>query len=86
MQNPLNWLPAPEYCKRTGETQETIDNRLRAGHWLRGTHTRVPPGSKVMWVNLAAVNDWAEGSKPAHLHGDGRPGTKSRKRSACGLP
>jgi hypothetical protein len=72
MNNPLDWLPAPQYCRLTGETQDTIDNRLRAGHWLRDIHTRVPPGSKVMWVNMVAVNDWCYGEKPAHLHGKKR--------------
>lgn len=69
----LNWVPLSEYCARAkGETADAVDNRLRRGHWLKGVHARKPEGAKELWINLLAVEDWAEGKKPAHLHGDGR--------------
>lgn len=68
----LDWLPLPTYLELTKETEEAIRLRIRRGHWLRGVHVTHPAGSKHLWVNLKAVNEWAKGEKPAHLHGDAR--------------
>lgn len=68
----LRWVKLSRYLELTGETREAVINRVRAGHWLRDVHVRTPNGSAEQWVNLEAVNDWVEGNKPAHQHGDGR--------------
>jgi hypothetical protein len=68
----LAWVPLPAYLASTGETREAINKRLARGHWLRGIHARKPDGSADLWVNLQAVNDWAEGRVPAHEHGKRR--------------
>ncbi len=59
------------YCQQQNETRDAISKRVRAGHWLAGVHVFKPAGSKERWINLDAVNDWATGKKPVHLHGKG---------------
>jgi hypothetical protein len=67
-----NWIPVTEYCLRNrGETPDAVSGRIRNGHWLRDVHARRPNGSKELWINLRAVDDWAAGKKPAHRHGEG---------------
>lgn len=68
----LRWVRLKKYCELTGDTPAAVDSRLRTGHWLRDVHARRPDGSKETWINLPAVNDWAEGVLPAHLHGKRR--------------
>lgn len=68
----LDWIPLPAYLELTKETEETVHKRVRAGHWLRDVHVRQPAGSRHLWVNTTAVNDWACGKKPAHQHGNGK--------------
>lgn len=65
----LRWVRLSKYCAESGETAEAVEKRLRTGKWLRDVHARKPEGSAELWVNLEAVNDWAAGQKPAHLHG-----------------
>ena len=68
----LRWVCLSEYCARSGDTPDAVTKRLRTGKWLRDVHARVPEGSAKLWVNLDAVNDWCEGTKPLHLHGKSR--------------
>jgi hypothetical protein len=65
------WVRLSKYCLEKGETRDGVSKRVRSGHWLKGVHLRRPDGSKELWVNLDAVNDWAAGRKPTHLHGNG---------------
>ena len=65
----LRWVKSSRYCEASGDTPDAIDKRLRTGVWLRDIHARMPDGSKSLWINLDAVNDWAAGNCPAHLHG-----------------
>ena len=59
----LEWVPMNRYCELFGETPDAVDKRVRSGHWLRDVHVRHPLGSKQLWVNVMAVNDWAAGRK-----------------------
>lgn len=69
----LRWVKLSKYTELSGDEPGSVHQRVQRGIWLRGVHVKHPPGSKEVWVNLAAVNDWAECEKPAHLHGkDGR--------------
>ena len=68
----LDWIKLSKYCELSGETHDAVEKRLRTGKWLRGVHARQPDGSAELWVNLRAVEDWAEGKKPAHQHGNGK--------------
>jgi hypothetical protein len=68
----LRWIKLSKYCAESADTVDAVDARLRAGIWLKGVHARKPEGSRELWVNLEAVNDWAEGKKPAHQHGERR--------------
>ena len=65
----LKWVRIDRYCDLTGDTLDAVDGRLRSGHWLKEVHARKPDGSRALWINLRAVEDWAEGTLPAHLHG-----------------
>lgn len=67
----LHWVRASKYRELAGEkeTDDAIDGRLRAGIWIRDVHARRPDGSKELWVNLNAVNDWAAGKPNAARHG-----------------
>jgi len=67
-----DWVPLPEYLRRTGETAEAVDSRLRRGYWLKGVHARKPEGAKDLWINERAVDDWAAGVKPTLQHGNGK--------------
>lgn len=68
----LRWVKLKKYCAESQDTEDAVKKRLRTGVWLRDVHARKPEGSAELWVNLDAVNDWAEGKKPAHQHGNGR--------------
>lgn len=68
----LSWVKLTKYCELSGDTADAVNKRLRTGAWLRDIHARVPEGSAEKWVNLKAIEDWAEGKKPPHRHGDGR--------------
>lgn len=68
----LQWVRLSKYCELSNDTPAGVDKRLRSGIWLRDIHARQPEGSKELWVNLEAVNDWAAGKKPAHLHGSAK--------------
>lgn len=65
----LRWVRIDRYAELSGDTPDAVEKRLRSQHWLRGIHARLPEGSSKLWINLAAVEDWAEGTKPPHLHG-----------------
>jgi hypothetical protein len=65
----LRWVRLSKYSADSGDTPAAVEKRLRTGQWLRDVHARKPDGSAELWVNLDAVNDWAEGKKPAHQHG-----------------
>lgn len=68
----LQWVRLSKYCTDSDDTPAGVAKRLNTGKWLRGIHARVPDGSSTLWINLKAVNDWAEGKKPAHQHGNGK--------------
>jgi hypothetical protein len=65
----LHWTRSKVYCERSGDTPDAIDKRLRQGIWVRDVHARQPEGSKELWINEHAVNDWAAGKPNPHLHG-----------------
>lgn len=59
------WIKLVKHCEMTGDTPDAVDKRVRSGHWLRDVHVRVPAGSKQLWVNVEAVNNWAAGTPVA---------------------
>jgi hypothetical protein len=69
MKSMLHWVRLSKYCELSGDTPDGVSKRLRNGKWLRDIHARRPEGSAELWVNLTAVNDWVEGKRPLHLHG-----------------
>lgn len=65
----LRWVRMNRYEELSGDTADAVEKRVRTGKWLRDIHVRRPEGSATWWVNLDAVDDWVEGTKPAHQHG-----------------
>jgi hypothetical protein len=55
------WVKLSQHCAATGDTPDAVDKRIRSGYWLRDVHVRKPAGSKQLWVNVEAVNNWAAG-------------------------
>lgn len=68
----MQWIRLKKHCELTGDTPDAVDCRLRSGQWLRDVHARRPAGSRELWINVRAVEDWAAGNGPAHQHGKGR--------------
>ena len=67
----MAWMRQSAYLLEQNESRAMIDKRLKRGQWLRDVHVHKPPGGKERWVNLEAINDWAQGKTPTHLHGKG---------------
>ena len=67
----LDWVRLSEYCRKSGETPDAVDKRIRSGYWLKGVHVNLPQGSRELWVYEPAVNDWAAGKTPPDRHGRG---------------
>lgn len=65
----LRWVRIDRYVELSGDSADAVEKRLRTGKWLRDVHARRPDGSASLWVNLDAVEDWAQGVKPANQHG-----------------
>ncbi len=59
----LTGITLKEYCRRTGETEQAVKNRVRSGRWLRGVHVVKPVGSKYLWVMLDAHEAWLMGRR-----------------------
>lgn len=60
-----DWVPQSLYLEAFKETKDTINERIKRKHWVKGIHYNVPPGSKGRWINLKAVNEWASGKPTA---------------------
>ena len=58
----LQWVRLNKYCELSGETRDTIKHKRRTGLWMKGREYRVAEDGK-LWINLPAVNKWAEGKK-----------------------
>ena len=58
----LQWVKLNKYYELSGETRNTVYKKRRNGLWLEGREYRVADDG-VMWVNLEAVNSWAEGRR-----------------------
>ncbi|MTI12400.1 excisionase [Sansalvadorimonas verongulae] len=58
----LQWVRLKKYCELSGETKGSVNHKRAAGLWLEGQEFRVADDSCV-WINLEAVNRWAEGRK-----------------------
>ncbi|AZZ98791.1 hypothetical protein [Pseudoalteromonas sp. R3] len=57
----LEWIPQAVYIQNYLEKKETIDERIKKHHWIKGIHYNVPKGSKTRWINIMEVNKWAAG-------------------------
>ena len=58
----LQWVKLNKYYELSGETRNTVYKKRRNGLWLEGREYRIADDG-VMWVNLEAVNSWAEGRR-----------------------
>jgi hypothetical protein len=55
----ITTLPLSRYCELYHENKPAVMKRIQRDHWQHGTHVFKPPGSKELWVCLAAVDAWA---------------------------
>jgi hypothetical protein len=51
------WVRAPEYCTRSGEPMETINQRIKDGIWAAGKHYK-RLSQRVLFINVPEVTKW----------------------------
>lgn len=78
---PLDWVRAARYCELTGESMDTVYDRITGGTWAAGKHYK-RTGPKTLWINLPEINQWIK-NQP-HVEALGFPrGSKSETGSAA---
>lgn len=58
----LKWVKLKKYYELSGDTKDAFHGKKRRGIWREGTEFRTAADGAT-WVNLDAVNRWAEKSK-----------------------
>ncbi len=56
---PIKWIRAEAYCQFTGESINTVRERINDGVWAAGVHYR-RTGPRTLWVSLPDVTAWIE--------------------------
>lgn len=56
----LGAIPLRRYCQITGESVNSIHQRIHKGTWKAGVHVVKPEGSDHWWVILTAVREWVQ--------------------------
>lgn len=59
----MKWVRLSEWCKQTGDTEDAVHARRRAGIWLEDVHCR-KAGDGRIWINTEAARQWVETSSP----------------------
>ena len=54
----LRTVPLTKYCELSGEDIETVRQRIKRGHWVKGVHAIKPPHIRELWIDLEAVERW----------------------------
>nr|WP_282765457.1 hypothetical protein [Alteromonas macleodii] len=54
----LRTVPLTKYCELSGEDIETVRQRIKRGHWVKGVHAIKPPHIRELWIDLEAVEQW----------------------------
>ena len=58
----LKWVKLNRYYELSGDTQDAFYSKKRKAIWREGVQFRTAADGAV-WINLEAVNSWAEKSK-----------------------
>ena len=60
----MKWVMLKKYCQETGDTEDAVRWRRKAGIWADGKHSKVGPNGRI-WVNVEEVQKWVEAYRPA---------------------
>jgi hypothetical protein len=55
----LHWIRAEQYCLLTGESIDTVRERIRDGEWAGGKHYK-RTGPRTLWISIPAINQWID--------------------------
>lgn len=75
---PLEWVRAARYCEITGESMDTVYDRIAGGTWAAGQHYK-RTGPRTLWINLPAINQWIR-NQP-HVEALGFPRASKSKQA-----
>ncbi|MGI0118272.1 hypothetical protein [Zooshikella sp. RANM57] len=59
----LKWVKLAKYLELSGDTRHAFTNKQRTGVFLRDREYRTCSDGRI-WVNLEAVEQWAQKSEP----------------------
>ena len=62
----LKWVKAKRYFELSGDTRSAFDHKRSKGEWLEDREWR-RCGDNAIWINLEAVDRWAESSRPRRV-------------------
>jgi len=54
----LRTVPLDKYCELSGESPDTVRQRIKRGIWVKGVHAIKPPHIRDLWIDLEAVEKW----------------------------
>jgi hypothetical protein len=54
----IKWVKLEKYAEITGDSADSVMARRKTGKWLDGKQCKIVDGR--LWINLAAVEQWAE--------------------------
>lgn len=63
----IKWVKLAKYCELSGETNNSVHAKRKAGHFVDGIHTKVADDGN-LWVNLEKVAEWVENGRKSALH------------------
>ncbi len=60
----MKWVKLKRYCELSGDTEDAVHAKRRAGIWLDDVHCKIAGDGK-LWVNTEKVAEWVETSSRA---------------------
>lgn len=66
MNHPIAWVKLEKYSEMTGDSVDSVMARRKTGKWLDGEQCKIVDGR--LWINLPAVERWAEQWEQNHQH------------------
>lgn len=67
----INWIRLSKWCETTGDTEDAVHARRRAGIWLDEVHCR-KAGDGRIWINTDEAMRWVRESSPGLARADSR--------------
>lgn len=68
----MKWVRLSKYLEASGDTEDAVHARRRAGIWIDGVHVK-KAGDNRLWVDTEAVQRWVESSSPERKSGNLAP-------------